>query len=78
MAATAWLAVVRELVGELHGPAGDDEALALESLTVVLLVEALEDRQGVAIPVREVTPQAFASIAALADLLARLAARGPA
>lgn len=78
MAEAAWRAIVAALVGELHGPARDDEPLALESLTVVLLVEALEDRHGVAIPVREVTPEAFASIASLAALVARVAGDGPA
>jgi acyl carrier protein len=67
------LVAVRGLVAELHGPAGDAEPLGLESLTVVLLVEALEDRHGVTIPVREVTPEAFATIGALAALVARVA-----
>lgn len=68
------LAIVRELVTELHGPVDASEPLELESLTVVLLVEALEDRHGVAIPVREVKPEAFASQEALAALVARVAA----
>lgn len=67
------LLVVRALVGELHGPAGDDEPLDLESLTVVLLVEALEDRHGVTVPVREVTPARFATIATIAALVAEQA-----
>lgn len=66
-------ALVRALVAELHGPAGDDDALALESLTVVLLVEALEDRHGIAVPARAVTPERFASIAAIAALVAEVA-----
>lgn len=66
------LAIVRELVAELHGPVEDDQPLELESLTVVLLVEALEDRHGVAIPVREVRPEAFATLGALATLVARI------
>lgn len=70
MAPEQALAVVRALVAELHGPAGDDEALDLESLTVVLLVEALEDRHGVTLPIREVTPARFATIATIADLVA--------
>ena len=67
------LAIVRELVTELHGPAADTDVLELESLTVVLLVEALEDRHGVTIPVREVRPEAFVDIAALAALVGRVA-----
>ena len=67
------LAIVRELVAELHGPAADDQPLELESLTVVLLVEALEDRHGVSLPVREVRPEAFATLGALAALVARVA-----
>lgn len=67
------LAIVRELVTELHGPAADDAPLELESLTVVLLVEALEDRHGVTIPVREVRPEAFVDLNALAALVARVA-----
>ena len=74
MDAQAALAAVRALVAELHGPAADDEPLALESLTVVLLVEGLEDRHGVGLPIREVRPEHFASIAALAALVARVTA----
>ena len=76
MEAHAALAIVTALVAELHGEARPDEALELESLTVVLLVEALEDRHGVVIPARAVTPAAFATLTSLAALAAAHGARG--
>ena len=64
------IARVRAIVAELHGAHGDDEPLALDSFTTVLIVEALEDRLGVKLPVADVTPEHFATIATIARLAA--------
>jgi acyl carrier protein len=63
---------VRALVAELHGPASDEDPLQLDSLTVVLLVEALEDRHGIVLPLDEVRPPHFDTVRNLAALVARV------
>lgn len=71
--------VVRAIVSE-HAPAPDDDGspLELDSLTVVVLIEALEDRFEIRVAPREVTPERFASIAALAAFIEqKVAARSP-
>jgi acyl carrier protein len=60
--------VIRDLVLELLSalrapPAADDEPLELDSLALVTLVEALEDRLGIAVSAAEVVPENFASLA---------------
>lgn len=64
------LLFVRDLVAEFHEPRPDTEPLELESLTVVLMIEAIEDRLGVHIAPREAVPENFATIAALAAFVA--------
>lgn len=61
---------VRDLVAEFHELRPDTAPLELESLTVVLLVEALEDRLDIRVAPREAVPENFATIAALADFVA--------
>lgn len=63
------LLAVRELVAEHLEPPGDDQLLQLDSLTVVLLVEALEDRFGISISAGDLRPERFASVAAIADFV---------
>jgi acyl carrier protein len=61
---------VRAIVSE-HATAPDDDAAPLEvdSLAIVQIVEALEDRVGIRVAPREVTPEAFRSIASLVALV---------
>lgn len=63
------IAAVRALVAELHGPVGDDDRLDLESLTLVLLMEAMEDRWGVKLSVSDLVPEHFESVRAIAHLV---------
>ncbi|MBM3271258.1 MAG: acyl carrier protein [Candidatus Sericytochromatia bacterium] len=63
---------VREIVAGLGpAPAGDEAALDLDSLGVVMLVEALEDRLGVRIGPRDVVPENLGSVANICAFLAR-------
>jgi acyl carrier protein len=58
---------VRTLLSALaEVPAGDDAPLALDSLTLVQLVEALEDHFGVRVAPLDVVPAHFGSIGAIA------------
>ena len=57
---------VRALVAEHADVASDDAALAIDSLTLVTLIEALEDRFGVRVAARDVVPAHFASVSAIA------------
>jgi len=58
---------VRALVAD-HAVVSDDDAapLDLDSLTLVTIVEALEDRFAIRILAREVVPANFATLAAVA------------
>jgi acyl carrier protein len=56
---------VRELVFDYATPESDDAPLALDSLAVVLLVEAIEDRFGLTLGAKDVTPERFGSLGAL-------------
>ncbi len=61
---------VREIVSELSGaPATDDAPLELDSLTVVTLIEALEDAFDVRFAARDANEDNFRSVAALAALV---------
>ncbi|MCA9588623.1 MAG: acyl carrier protein [Myxococcales bacterium] len=61
---------VRELVSELSGaPATDDAPLELDSLTIVTLIEALEDAFDVRFAARDANEDNFRSVAALAALV---------
>ena len=72
---------VRDLVTRLHGGGGDravDAVLAeegapleMDSLTIVMLVEALEDELGIRVAARDVVPENFASVAAIARYVER-------
>lgn len=53
-------------------PADDDAPLGIDSFSIVLLVEELEAQLGRRIPAREVRRERFASIAAVAALVASL------
>jgi acyl carrier protein len=58
---------VRALVAE-HAvvPVADSTSLELDSLTLVTIVEALEDRFGIRVLARDVVPTNFATIDAIA------------
>ena len=57
---------VRVLVRELADVPGDDAALLeVDSLTLVQIVEALEDRFEIRVAARDVVPACFGSIAAI-------------
>jgi acyl carrier protein len=61
---------VRQILTELaDAPERDDTPLKLDSLTLVQLVEALEDACAIRIGAREVTPESFASIDAIVRFL---------
>ena len=61
---------MRELVSELSGaPATDDAPLELDSLTIVTLIEALEDAFDVRFAARDANEDNFRSVAALAALV---------
>ena len=62
---------VRAVVVEHADAEDDDGALALDSLTLVTLIEALEDRFGIRVAARDVLPAHFASVSAIADYVAR-------
>ena len=58
---------VRTLLAALAEVPGDDEAaLALDSLTLVQLVEAVEDHFGIRVAPLDVVPARFGSIGAIA------------
>lgn len=63
---------VRAVIAGLH-PVPEDPAAPLEmdSLTTVMLVEALEDELGIRVTARDVIPENFASLAALAAYVDR-------
>jgi acyl carrier protein len=61
---------VRRIVAELaDAPPEDSGALDVDSLTLVQIVEALEERFAIRISAREVVPENFASIAAIAAFI---------
>ena len=61
---------VRAILADLADvPVRDDAPLDLDSLTLVQLVEALEDARGVRIAAREVTREHFGSIDAIVRFL---------
>lgn len=61
------------IIGSLK-PGAQPAALALESLEVVELVEALESGFALSIPAREVTEENFTSVDSVAALMQRLGA----
>jgi acyl carrier protein len=62
--------LVRALLAEHgHDPAADETPLELDSLTLVLLVEGLEDRLGRHVPPRDVVPDHFGTVARLVAYL---------
>ena len=59
---------VRALVEELADVPLDDAApLAVDSLTLVQIVEAIEDRFGIRVAARDVVPASFGSLAAICN-----------
>jgi acyl carrier protein len=62
---------VRAVVAEHADVADDDAPLAIDSLTLVTLIEALEDRFDVRVAARDVLPAHFASVSAIAEYVAR-------
>jgi acyl carrier protein len=64
------LPIVRELVTDLHAPCADTDPLDLDSLTVVMLVEAIEDQFDLTVSPADLLPEHFASVAALAAFVA--------
>lgn len=72
MASDETLDRVRALVASLH-PVPDDTAapLDLDSLTTVMLVEALEDRLAIRVAARDVVPENFGTLEAVAAFVER-------
>jgi acyl carrier protein len=61
---------VRALLAEQADvPEADDAPLDLDSLTLVLLVEAIEAELGVHVAARQVTPANFGTISAIVAFL---------
>lgn len=57
---------VRTFVAEHADVASNDAPLEIDSLTLVTLVEALEDRFEIRVAARDVVPTNFGSVAAIA------------
>ncbi len=58
---------VRALVAShAEVPPGDDEALALDSLTLISVIEAVEEKFGVRVGPRDAIPANFGSISRIA------------
>jgi methoxymalonate biosynthesis acyl carrier protein len=69
--------VVREVVRDLvRKPVRDDQALVssglIDSLSVVTLIAALEERLQIRIPAADVQPDDFDSIVLIVDTIARV------
>jgi acyl carrier protein len=65
-------AEIRAVVADLATlPDRDDAPLDVDSLTLVSIVEALEDHFSIRVAPREVVPENFATIAAIAAFVAR-------
>lgn len=63
-------ATIRELLSEhVSELPGDDDPLDLDSLTIVTVIEALEDRFGIRVAPREVTKDSFGSVASLSAFI---------
>ena len=58
---------VRALVAEHADVAGDDEPLEVESFVLVVIAEAIEEKFGVRVAAKEMTPANFGSIAKIAS-----------
>ena len=67
MIALEVLAQVREHAGEV----APDAPLQLDSLTLVVLVEALEARWGIVVPARDLVPAHFGTAADVAAYVQR-------
>lgn len=67
---------VRDLVSGYTEVPGDEAPLALDSLTLVTLLEALEERFAIRVAPREATPEHFGSVARMARYVE--GKRGPA
>ncbi len=66
------VAQVREIVAEIQAvPADDALPLEMDSLGVVMLVEALEDKLELRVSAREVVPENLGTVAAIAAFVAR-------
>lgn len=62
---------VRALIAEHAEVTADDDApLAIDSLTLVTIVEALEDKFAIRVAARDVVPASFGSIAAITAYVA--------
>lgn len=61
---------VREIVSRYVEVASDDEPFDADSLTVICIVEDLEDELGVQLSPSRVRPECFATVAGIAALLA--------
>lgn len=66
------MTAVRAIVAEhVEVPEDDAAPLELDSLTLVLIVEALEERLGLRVAASEVIPENFASVASIAAFVER-------
>ena len=62
---------VRKIVADFTTPpANDDEPFEVESLVRIQIVEAVEDAFGLVVSADELTPERFATVAAIARFVA--------
>lgn len=60
---------VRTLVSEHADVGADDDRLEVDSLTLVTIIEALEERFDVRVAPRDAVPENFSSVAAITRFL---------
>lgn len=65
------LAGLRRIVAEHRALADDHTPLELDSLELVLIMEAVEDELGIRLEAQDLTPEHFRDLASLAALAAR-------
>ena len=72
---TDYLAIVRDEARKLALVDADGNLVALDSLSVIDLLSALEAATGLSVPLDEVSVEAFSSLHSAADMLQRVASR---
>ena len=65
--------IMTEIGRPLEGDAPADRPLELESIEVVLVHDRLEEAFDIHIPAKQVTPEAFSTLAAIEALVRRIA-----
>lgn len=67
-----WLDVVRATAGELKLLSADGKLIDLDSISIVDLSVALEEKLDLEIPSKEFRPKTFSSLDSIAELIGRL------